>query len=203
MDRQPCTKVNVPSYRFTDVESDGPRSFELVDQNQSPGSGGCYDLEPWGPMRLFFNIQDTLNRRTTLAGSFHSLRKPSSSQNTLPRTYVSSKPPSGPRSQSRWSPKPPNAFIQSRFGLSRWACSARRIWSTASDQVPPTPWVQIRAGLYGVMEPPQRRQRRSFRAAGRPPSLFCMGLFSYFVSGLEIAVSNSPPQKPAPLHPAR
>jgi hypothetical protein len=36
MDRQPCTKVNVPSYRFTDVEMATERSLsvKLISQGQ-------------------------------------------------------------------------------------------------------------------------------------------------------------------------
>ena len=38
MDRQPCTTVNVPSYRFTDVEmaTEGSLSVKLISQGQGP-----------------------------------------------------------------------------------------------------------------------------------------------------------------------
>ena len=44
MDRQPCTKVNVPSYRLTDVEmaTEGSLSVKLISQGQGPFVRGMW-----------------------------------------------------------------------------------------------------------------------------------------------------------------
>ncbi len=52
MDRQPCTKVNVPSYRFTDVEiaTEGSLSVKLISQGQGPvvrGMRGSWNARSW------------------------------------------------------------------------------------------------------------------------------------------------------------
>ncbi|WP_190241891.1 hypothetical protein [Bradyrhizobium algeriense] len=47
MDQQPCTTVNVPSYRFTDVEiaTEGSLSVKLISQGQGPVFVECVVVE--------------------------------------------------------------------------------------------------------------------------------------------------------------
>ena len=66
-------------------------------------------------MRFFFNIQDTLKIQDEVGREFSLASEAVAFAKHLAADNAASKPPSGPRSQSKWLPKPLNAFIESRY----------------------------------------------------------------------------------------